>query len=183
MFEPTLRERMYKFVSAFQVVHKRHIYRFFGDMSKHTVERTLTNLLNDMVVYKHGDHISLYKTLPTSIINYAERTQALYVMCLYQAKDIKWFELSDYPEEILFVNNAGVCYTVTVFDSQNWLTKYALVKRTRQKHQVSGIPDPINYIAVIHNVDLIPKLRDLGFTYYATLDSNGHPELLRDEST
>lgn len=182
MFELKLSERITKFIRTFEVVHISQVYRFFRNENKQHVERDLNTLLIRRTIFAHDDYLSITPRLPTSIINYADRIKAINVMCLYKSCDIKWFILDTFPDEIIFVNNDGVCYAVTVFDSQNWLTKHSLVKKMRPRYQYSDAPDPFNYIAIVPNTNLIPKIRDLGFAYFATLDNNGHAELLHEEA-
>lgn len=185
MLELTLRERILKFVKEFEFVETRQIYRFFRDENKNALSHNLIHLEDDEQIYNHADkqlHSSA-KKLPDALNLFRERIKAINVMCLLESKAIKWFTLDKAPWEILFVSNDGICYAVAVFTDQNWVTQFALIKRLRTRPLVKGYPDPINYIAVIPRREFIPKIRELNFTYYATLDNNGHATLFQDDGT
>lgn len=183
MLQFSLPDRILKFVESFGIVHVNQIYRFFRKEHKNSVTRVISTLQHDGLIHaQQEDYFSIRKELSNPITNYADRMKAIYVMCLLEDSEVKWFTLDEYPWEILFVNNDGVCYDVTVFNSQNWVTKYALIKKFRSRPLLKDIPDPLNYIAVVPNEDLIPKIRDLGFAYYALIDNNGKATLLHDEA-
>lgn len=182
MLEFTLAERIYKFVNAFGVVHVNQVYRFFRDMSKPVINRNLAVLEYKKKIYRHSEnYLSVHRKLDQPISNYSDRLKAIYVMCMLRSDDILWFSLDEFPQEILFVNNDGVCYSVVVFNSTSWAAKYTLVKKLRSRITIKDVPDPVNYIAVVPNEDLIPKVRGLGFAYYAMLDNNGKVTLEHDE--
>lgn len=183
MLEIELRDRVAKFLNTLEVVRSDQVYKFFRNEHKQAVMRAVTNLRNEFLIFYHGDYLAVVRDLPTPIFNYGDRVTAIDVLCLMDSKEVLWFSLDEYPWELIFGLHNGMCYAVTVLGAHNWSTKYAMIQKFRSRPLLKGIPDPVKYIAVVPNKDLIPKIQDFGFSYYATMDKDGHPCLLRDAAT
>ena len=64
-------------------------------------------------------------------------------------------------------------YDVTYLDSSNWAHKYGLLPIAWKKCIPPGQDDPFNHIAVIPSLDVAQNLRDLAFSQFIVVGSNG----------
>lgn len=175
MVDLYLQNQIANFVRRFFCVEEVQIHRFFSDYDTETVNHELDTLLRTNRLFRVSDtRISFRRKLPIPINHYDATIRALYVMCDLPSKKVRWYSCDEYPAEILFLTEDDIIYDVTIFTETDWVGKYAMIKRTKGKSIPKGEVDPVNHIAIIPDKDFIPKIEELGFTFYATLDRNNH---------
>ncbi len=174
MLEVTLESAIVKFVKTFRVVRKDHLYKFFSDWDDENVERTVTRLCTTKVLFGQPNGlVSSVMQLHCDIGQYDNQLKALDVLCLMKSNEVRWFDVADYPLDIRFLTSEDEVFDVAVLD-ENWANKYALLPQTWKRGIPPGQEDIFNHVAVVSNLDVAQKVRDLGFNQFALIDKNNH---------
>lgn len=167
-----------KFVRTFQVVRLRHLEHFFRDREPaeyRTAIRYLT--VETKILHSLGeDFVSLvYKeALPSPLHTYFDTLRCLDMLTVtLKSSDVTWFDIADFPLNIRFMTVADELYDVAFMSSSNWVQKYTLLPIAWKKGLPVGQKDPCNHIAVVPDLDVAKKLRDLSFTQFIVTDHNG----------
>lgn len=106
--------------------------------------------------------------------NYNDIIKAVDVMIEIPAEKILSFEVERYPFTLTFEEENYVFYDIQVFNRFNWVQLYSDTPFGRTSSLPDKEADPTNHIAVVDDLELIPKIRSLNYMLYATVDRNGH---------
>lgn len=201
MLELTISNQIRTFIEKLRVVEERQIYRFFRDCTggRNRIALELAvmrgknyihivhepdkpkipagadpNTIASLTKEREGKRLwSTVRKLPTNPLAYRDIITAINVMIEFPSQSICWFELDDYPHDLVFQTIDDVTYDVTVFRSSSWVSKYSLEKRFRVRNLPDKEKDMTNHLAVIDDKALIEKLAPLDFAMYLMVDRNG----------
>lgn len=183
MTQLKLRDQILHFVNAFLVVEEHQIMMFFKNQwTAQAVASELRYLKTTGKLIEHPQQrLSTVRNLPAKITEYDPVIRALRFMLKFDSAAVNDFLRCNYPNEIAFVVENRYFFVVTVFDHINWLSKYSMIPSLRKKSLPLDEEDTTLYVAVVPDIELIGKIKDLGFNYYAIVDHKGNCQLVELE--
>lgn len=93
--------------------------------------------------------------------------KAFWVIADFGSSNISYVTNGMFPVQYVFADNADRNYDITVIDNIN-VAELSRLNRLRQI--VIGYEDNMYHIAVINDKNMIPKLKQLGFDFFYTVD-------------
>lgn len=192
MIDLHLNERILNFVTKLKVVEERQIYKFFRntDGGAKRIEREINGLAASGRIHlienplplsidpnseeaKRKRLWSAARKLSGGLITYRNLMKAIDLMIEFPSSDISWFEIDDFPHELVFQTYDDITYDVMVFDNASWVSKYSLEMKTRHKNIPEGMADTTNHIAIVDSEEMAKQVNRLDFMLYVRIDHNG----------
>ncbi len=192
MLDLFLHEQILSFVKRCLLVEERQIYKFFRNAEggaaviKYEIDYLSRNsLIFEIAPPSPADQLpadapnpkrrwSCSRSIFKGQHNYSDIMKAVDVMIEIPAEKILSFEVERYPFALTFEEENYVFYDIQVFNRFNWVQLYSDTPFGRTSTLPDKEADPTNHIAVVDDLNLIPKIRPLGYMLYATVDRNGH---------
>lgn len=177
MLELELNEAILTFVKSFRVARLRQLKKFFSDRGAGPYKYAIEQLLEDKYIHIHKDDIvsTAYPgKLPSPMYTYEPTLRCVDMMVdQLKSSEVQWFDVSNFPLNIMFLTTNGELYDVTCLDHQNWTQKYGLLPIAWKRGLPPGQADPVNHLAVVPDLDLAQEVRDLDFSQFILIDANG----------